>query len=271
MKKVNLNIDWSEKYGTPGKLLYIFNMNCITADKIQDESIIKNRLRSFVKSVGKKKLKKIGVTIMNTSTFDTLKLEDKINYLLETCSKLLKYYIKVLIQKTNFTRDVLIESMNIFVNNVPIGGKEKRTYDIKDIEKIVDSVLENREISNVIKSIFKHNIDFIVNNNSRLKPQIKIDIDLFTTYVYKQYVDLKVQKQEEAVIDAEIDMLYKETKKQYEDSTKIQISDRGLQCITPCTKNTIYPYCTCHTVPYTYKVPFTNKKLSSNWDTCKSC
>jgi hypothetical protein len=237
---VKLNIDWS-KYGRTGELLYIFNMNCITANKIQDEKIIEDRLISFVTLVGQDKLKKLGVTIMNSSSFNKLSHEQKINYLLDTCRILLNFYIKVLIQKTNFTRDVLIQSMDIFVNKVPIGGKEKRKYAIEDIEKIVDSVLEYDKISNKIKKIFKDNIDFIVNNkNSRpYNPYIEINIDLFTEYVYKKYVNIKVKKQEQADIDEKLHMLYEQTKKEYEDSKKIQISDRGFECITVYKKYNI--------------------------------
>jgi len=268
---VKLNIDWS-KYDRTGELLYIFNMNCITANKIQDEKIIEDRLISFVTLVGQYKLKELGVTIMISSIFNKLSHEQKINYLLDTCRILLNFYIKVLIQKTNFTRDVLIQSMDIFVNKVPIGGKEKRNYAIKNIEQIVDSVLEYDKISNKIKKIFKDNIDFIVYKKSPPhNPCIEINIDLFTEYVYKKYVNIKVKKQEQADIDEKLHMLYEQTKKEYEDSKKIQISDRGFECITPCTKNTIYPYCTCNTVPYEYKLPFTNKKLSYNWDKCQSC
>ena len=265
MTIIKLNIDWS-KYGKTGELLYIINMNCITANKLLNKTIISDRLLSFMQFIGQKKLTKIGITIMKKSDFDKLNYQKQHLYLVDTCKLLLTHYRKVLIKKTMFTHDVLINSMKIFIEKVPIGGNKERGYDIKKIEEMVDIVLKHDKTSKKIKKILIDDIVFSVNSNIRKgTPNVKIDISKFVDYIYEKSVKIKLKKQEEADVEAEIHALYVQTKNDFKQAKKTHISNRGYQCITPCKKNTFYPYCSCNTVPYNYK------GQSYNWDRCQSC
>jgi hypothetical protein len=265
IKEIKLNIDWST-YGKIGELLYIINMGCFNANELLAKEIISDRLASFFKFVGRVQLEKLDVEIMTKTEFDNLMYSEQLLYLLTTCKTLLTHYRKLLIEETTFTRDVLVNSMKIFIENVPIGGKEKRGYDIKKIEEMVDIVLEHRKTSKKLKKILKDNITFNLNSNVRkASPNVTIDISKFVDYVYKKSADIKLKKREEADMEEEIHALYLQTKKDFEDAKKTQISDSGLQCITPCKKNTFYPYCTCNTVPYK------KNGRTYNWDKCQAC
>jgi hypothetical protein len=264
---LQINIDWT-KYGKISELLYIINTHCYHINRLEKE-IILSRLMLIMKLIGKKKLKSIGIQLIKIDVFDKLNKKEALTYLSKTCELLLTYYRTCLINTTTFTRDVLIQSLLMFIHTVPIGGETKRTYDIKPVEKMVDSILNHPEASLKIKKKLIKHITFFLNIYKKDGiPYItlihKKNVPIISLAVYQIAVDIKTEQQEQEIIDEQIHQLYKQSIKEMKTARKVQISDRGLECITPCKKNTISS-CTCNTVPYK------KNGFEWDWDYCKSC